>query len=100
MGTQNAANPVHRDNGYTFRENFKAINEQYIATLPYIYSDKRATKAHDLLLAKLAVLSSVVTTNDYRLSSLNTTCKEYSKSALNVNRFNKFFDMMMKEIRQ
>ena len=86
MGTKNSANPVHRDNGYTFRNTLESINKKDMA--------------YDLRLAKKAVLASVVTTNDYRLSSLNTTCKEYSKSALNINLFNSFFDMLIKEIRQ
>ena len=86
MGTQNAANPVHRDNGYTFRDALKSIDKKDMT--------------YDLKLAKKAVLASVVTTNDYRLSALNTTAKEYSKSALNTNLFYSFFDMLIKEIRQ
>mgnify|MGYP001328542602 CR=1 FL=1 len=99
MGTINAMNPVHKDNGRSFRDSFERINNQYLATLPYISKDMRAAKAHDLLLAKMAVLSSSILTNDYRLASLNTTAKEYKKSSLNPVLFDKFFNMLIKEIR-
>lgn len=99
MGTNNSRNPVYFENGLFFRATIEQIKTLREKNKQYIGNDK-ADKAHDLLLARHAILEATQLTNDLRLSDKNDTAKEFVNEAISQSRFNRFFDLMIRNERR
>lgn len=96
MGSLNSISPAHVDNGIAYRQ----LSAQHYSRLaliePYVaMGDRRAIICHDILLAKIAVLSSVLLSmsgSGLLSSDKNQTAKDFSKQAINKTFFYEQFD--------
>ena len=96
MGSLHSANPVAYDNGIIFRQKTAEINRLIDLNQPYVKAgNRRALQAHDLLLAQKAALSAIYLTmsgNNSMEADRNPYAKDFGRFALDVNRFNTFFN--------
>lgn len=96
MGSLNSISPTHVDNGINYRKLSHEHYSRLALIAPYVKAgDRRAIICHDILLAKIAVLSSVLLSmsgSGLMPSDKNQTAKDFSTQAINKTLFMTQFD--------
>lgn len=96
MGSINSISPTHVDNGIAYRQLSHEHYSRLALIAPYVKAgDRRAIICHDILWAKIAVLSSVLLSmsgGGLLLSDKNDTAKDFSNQAINKTFFYDQFD--------
>ena len=100
MGSLNSASPTHFDNGIVYRKLSAKWRQLLELNRPYLHLEK-AQNAHDFILAKLAYIEAVylTMTPNTMPASKNQIARDWSKTAVNLARFNRYFDSLITEVR-
>ena len=100
MGSLKSASPTHLDNGIVYRQ----LSTRWLHLLelnrPYLHLAK-AQNANDFILAKLAYIEAVylTMTPNTMPASKNQIARDWSKTAVNFERFSRYFDQFITEVR-
>lgn len=96
MGSINSISPTHVDNGIAYRQLSAQHYSRLALIAPYVaMGDRRAIICHDILLAKIAVLSSVLLSmsgSGLLSSDKNQTARDFARQAINKEFFMACFD--------
>lgn len=100
MGSLNSLSPTHLDNGIVYRQLSARWRRLLELNRPYLHLAK-AQNANDFILAKLAYIEAVYLTMapNTMPASKNQIAKDWSKTAVSLSRFNRYFDSLIMEVR-